>query len=581
MRNGARIYRYMFLEILLAGIFIFPSRNEAFQLPPIELTLLQSLDSPGVIDLAWSFDGKYLAAGYADHKIRVWNSDDWSVEATIDCESHYTEASKLTWAPGQSNLAVGCLEVSDLVEVITINENLTITKINSFDQSVAWSPDGSYIAVPEKNGEVSIFSPSFQFLYTIGEAIPLSQFPDTGGIAYNGLKWSPNSNYLATIGKGQFTSITIWDLQTREPIHNADFAYDITWSPDGNTFAMALTDPNTGMSTLETWVTAPLQMIGSTVTSDSYNYPITSSDNQYIVYCEKDALYVYDSLTLERIDLQVVPSEDVISCSIYAMAWSSNSLLAVAQQGGIITIWEIGSGFPPLSCTLQVATSGELITAISTANSTPELDTICLTDNATYTFTTAHIPLNALPAITSEITIIGNGATLTRQAGSPLFGFFEVSAGGNLTLENLTLSGGDVGNDTGGALVNEGGTVTLNNVTFTNNHAHTGGAIDNESGSLTLIDSTFENNQADYGGAIDNDTGGTLSISGSAFTSNTADLDGGAIHNDGGTLTVTDSTFTSNTAGRYGGALDNTGQAILSGSTFSGNSASWSGGAIR
>ncbi|MBZ0307586.1 MAG: hypothetical protein K8I82_16080 [Anaerolineae bacterium] len=128
------------------------------------------------------------------------------------------------------------------------------------------------------------------------------------------------------------------------------------------------------------------------------------------------------------------------------------------------------------NCTFSPTTSSELSASITTANGTSEPDTICLTDSATYMFTTAHIPLNALPAITSEITIVGNGATLTRQAGSPLFGFFEVSAGGSLTLENLTLNGGDVGNDTGGALVNEGGMVTLNNVTFTNNHANTEGS---------------------------------------------------------------------------------------------------------
>jgi predicted outer membrane repeat protein len=362
------------------------------------------------------------------------------------------------------------------------------------------------------------------------------------------------------------------------------------WSDNGNTFTLTIQDYNTETGSLQTWETATFQMLSSTPIPFNFNAePIEGSpDESYLTYCVRgEPLELYDTNSQQLITLITPTGVDII-CPLDDIAWSPNNLLAIAshqipiteeETGGTITIWVINTGSLD-DCTSSPTTVTDLIAAITDANGTSEADTICLTDS-TYTFTTAHIPLNALPAITSEITIIGNGAALSRQAGSPLFGFFEVNTGGSLTLDNLTLSGGDVGNDTGGALVNEGGTVTLNNVTFSNNHANTGGAIDNENGSLTLIDSTFENNQADYGGAIDNDTGGTLSISGSTFTGNTAALDGGAIHNDGGTLTVTDSTFTTNTAGRYGGALDNTGSATISGSTFAGNSASWSGGAIR
>ncbi|MBZ0310786.1 MAG: hypothetical protein K8I82_32305 [Anaerolineae bacterium] len=52
----------------------------------------------------------------------------------------------------------------------------------------------------------------------------------------------------------------------------------------------------------------------------------------------------------------------------------------------------------------------------------------------TYTFTTAYIPLNALPAITSDITICSTeGAMLTRQAGSALESPLICSDQGSLT----------------------------------------------------------------------------------------------------------------------------------------------------
>jgi hypothetical protein len=50
---------------------------------------------------------------------------------------------------------------------------------------------------------------------------------------------------------------------------------------------------------------------------------------------------------------------------------------------------------------------------------------------------------NALPSITSVITIQGNGATIKRDSGSVTdFRLFVVEPTGGLTLDDVTLSGG-------------------------------------------------------------------------------------------------------------------------------------------
>lgn len=115
-----------------------------------------------------------------------------------------------------------------------------------------------------------------------------------------------------------------------------------------------------------------------------------------------------------------------------------------------------------------------LIADIGQANSNGQSNTINLAAG-TYALTTANnnwYGPNGLPAITSSLTINGNGAVLVRDSSLGLntpFRFFYIAgspatgqAPGSLTLENLTLEGGVVqgGNsNTGGGGLGAGGAV--------------------------------------------------------------------------------------------------------------------------
>jgi hypothetical protein len=90
------------------------------------------------------------------------------------------------------------------------------------------------------------------------------------------------------------------------------------------------------------------------------------------------------------------------------------------------------------------ATTGALITAIQNATTTTGATTITLAANTPFDFTSADNSTdggNALPVITGNITIVGNGDTIERTGTTP-FRLFDVASGGSLTLEGLTLSGG-------------------------------------------------------------------------------------------------------------------------------------------
>ncbi len=157
-------------------------------------------------------------------------------------------------------------------------------------------------------------------------------------------------------------------------------------------------------------------------------------------------------------------------------------------------------------------TSGDpvsLVAAINAANAAGGSNTVQLGAGCTYTLTVVDnnwYGPNGLPAIASDITIQGNGATITRPTSAPRFRFFFVGADiadgntsnyvspgpGRLTIEDVTLGGGLAkgggsgdgggGAGMGGAIFSQG-TVIIQASTLTGNTAQGG-----ESGNLALGD---------------------------------------------------------------------------------------------
>ena len=202
---------------------------------------------------------------------------------------------------------------------------------------------------------------------------------------------------------------------------------------------------------------------------------------------------------------------------------------------------------------------------------------------------------------------------------------FNNTGGHALTIDNLTLQNGLITANSGGAILQFGGILTITHAAFSNCSADDAGIGGGNAGAIAaagiptiIIDSTtFTGCTANEGGGAIMQIAGTLTISGSTFsgctaggagailsttntsithsvftgcraTSTTTDGFGGAIAigsvDNRITSTISDSTFSDCTAaGGNGGALYNTGNSTLtvSGiSTFSSCTAGSDGGAI-
>lgn len=188
----------------------------------------------------------------------------------------------------------------------------------------------------------------------------------------------------------------------------------------------------------------------------------------------------------------------------------------------------------------------------------------------------------------------GNLVTLTGAGANRLFDIQASNAA--LTLTNIILTNGNAsagGNQPtqGGAILNEGGQLTLNNVTIRSCQSFfAGGAIRGINGTTTVMNSLIENNQSQYGGGID--SGGTLTLDNTTVQNNHATLHDGGGLDVGGTVVISNSRIVGNTAngdsnGGGGGInITATGNVTISGSQLNNNqtptqTTAATGGAIR
>ena len=208
-------------------------------------------------------------------------------------------------------------------------------------------------------------------------------------------------------------------------------------------------------------------------------------------------------------------------------------------------------------------------------------DTVLLANGCRYTLTVVDnndggFGANGLPLINKTLAIGGDNATITRSSGS--FRFFDVAAGGSLTVDHLTISNASTPLNGGAVLVKAGGALAAFGSTFLSNTATGGGGVFNATGAnLTVADDTFTTNSAGNGGGIFN--AGTAAISRTTFHGNGSNS-GGAVTNAAGTISVVNSTFFGNVATSGAGAFDNVATATVRSSTFSGNSSPSGFGAI-
>ncbi|MBX3439606.1 MAG: hypothetical protein KF861_19110, partial [Planctomycetaceae bacterium] len=160
--------------------------------------------------------------------------------------------------------------------------------------------------------------------------------------------------------------------------------------------------------------------------------------------------------------------------------------------------------------------------------------------------------------ITDDLTISGASANMVILDGGQSDRIFTIYSS-TVSVSGLAITGGAADALGGGGLANFGGDVTLNEVRVSGNNANSGAgggivfAPDftalNSPGSLTIVNSLIDSNSALRGGGISIEDGaGTAQLINSTVSLNVATTDGGGIfyYQDGTSLTIRNATITGN-----------------------------------
>jgi hypothetical protein len=264
-------------------------------------------------------------------------------------------------------------------------------------------------------------------------------------------------------------------------------------------------------------------------------------------------------------------SSRVLVCVVGAFAFVGNSLVDGAPSAGAETF-----------TVTSTADSGPDTLRQAFADASADLTgphTIDIQVAAPIVLTSG--PLNYFNAANQDLTIHGNGAAVIQTSSTNRV--MRNDAGtGSLTVDSLTLSGGNPTNGGGGAIKSTG-PLTVTNSLITSNRAVTGGGISGDA-AVTVTDSTITDNHATLsgvgglgGGGIE--TVGTVTVTRSTISHNTSAVGGGGITTPRD-VSVTRSTVNGNEATVGGGGISSLATASVTNSTVTGNTAELSGGGV-
>jgi eukaryotic-like serine/threonine-protein kinase len=156
----------------------------------------------GVLAVAWSPDGDYIASGSwgSDHTVQIWNVTSRSHVLTY--LHHTSDVRALVWSPDSKRIASGSYDQTVQVWDATTGSNIVTCHVQSQVETLAWVPKGQRIASGSDNSIVQIWDAahgSLVFRYTAHSSVVWT------------VAWSPDGKRIAS-GSNDMT-VQVWQAK--------------------------------------------------------------------------------------------------------------------------------------------------------------------------------------------------------------------------------------------------------------------------------------------------------------------------------------------------------------------------------
>lgn len=254
---GTHKYSYKLLSGIVSGVLIvilsactmpFMGNTGA----PSGLTLQTRLHKLPINAISWSPDGTLIASGSQETGVKIWNVQ--TAHVTDEISNFRGSTASVAWSPDGMRLAIGLNQRPDAVGIWESTTRkmrfLADPGPDTMVSGLSWSPDGAYLAVGilGVDDQTGAALGGSVIIYDTGSGRPIRVL--SSPVPVTSVAWSPDGRYIATGTSGPVTPTSQDTTQVWEAVSgrllvafkHSNFTNSVAWSPDSRKLASGSAD---------------------------------------------------------------------------------------------------------------------------------------------------------------------------------------------------------------------------------------------------------------------------------------------------------------------------------------------------
>lgn len=274
--------------------------------------------------LAFSPDGRWLAAASDDKSIRLWDAKTGARVTAFT--GHTSKVTSVSFSPDGKRLVSGSFDKTIRIWDIQSGRHTVLLPKHGYGVvSARFSPDGRIIASASQENVIR--------LWNADSGAPVDQLErHSGGVI--AIAFAPDGSTLASASHDH--TVRLWDLAKRQEIvalaHKATVSA-VAFSPDGSKLASASNDNQGGH--VRVWDVPSMNELGS-LAHKSWLSAIAFDGNTHLATAAQDnTIRIWDSLTGHQFVSWKAHSKAILSLSFAP----DGRRLASGSRSGMIRLW--------------------------------------------------------------------------------------------------------------------------------------------------------------------------------------------------------------------------------------------------